>query len=74
MLGIDLKEITNTDSRTVYQRLAQLLLEKGIIIQGTKGGRVLRFLPDYLIKQKDIDFGLNCISECINEIYNKYDK
>ena len=74
MLGVNLKEIKGVDSKILYNALSQKLLENGIVIQGTDRGRVLRFLPDYLIKQKDIDFGLNRISECINEIYNKYDK
>ena len=72
MLGIDLKEITNINSRTLYQKLSQLLLEEGIIIQGTDGGRVLRFLPDYLITQTDIAFGINTISECITKVYKQY--
>ncbi|MGI5172143.1 aspartate aminotransferase family protein [Treponema sp. OMZ 840] len=74
MLGVNLKEIHGVDSRVIYNVLAQELLENGIIIQGTDRGRVLRFLPDYLITQEDIDFGLHCLSECINGIYKAYDK
>lgn len=73
MLGINLKEITGIDSRIIYDDLNKTLLENGILIQGTDRGRVLRFLPDYMIRKEDIDFGINIISKSITEVYKKYD-
>lgn len=42
--------------RPIYRKLYDMAAEKGVLLQGTDGGRVLRFLSDYLISYEDIDF------------------
>ena len=52
MLGADLKYDGVDDYRSLYADLNHAMLDRGVLIQGTDGGRTLRFLPDYLI---DVD-------------------
>jgi 4-aminobutyrate aminotransferase-like enzyme len=61
MLGADLSFDATDDYRTLFNRLYQQMMEHGVIIQGTNGGRTLRFLPDYLIGRKDIDYALEVL-------------
>lgn len=56
MLGIDLYIKEVSDYRPIYSKLYEMAATEGLLIQGTDGGRVLRFLPDYLISLKDLDF------------------
>jgi len=60
MLGADLSFDTD-DYRKIYTRLYRRMMEHGVIIQGTNGGRTLRFLPDYLIKLTDIDYAIDIL-------------
>lgn len=62
MLGVDLKLIEIENYRPVYQKLSEAAADKGLLIQGTDGGRVLRFLPDYLIEEKDIEFCVDVLA------------
>ncbi|MDR1753708.1 MAG: aspartate aminotransferase family protein [Eubacterium sp.] len=70
MLGIDLYFDSISDYRSIYNYLYALMIEKGLIIQGTDGGHVLRFLPDYLISLENIDFAIDALDEGINQIAN----
>lgn len=56
MMGVDLQLPGIRDYRPVYSWLSQECARKGVLIQGTDGGRVLRFLPDYILEKEDIDF------------------
>lgn len=62
MLGVDLEIENIKDYRRIYRVLTKEAAEKGVLIQGTAGGRVLRFLPDYLIKKVDIEFCIDVLS------------
>jgi acetylornithine/succinyldiaminopimelate/putrescine aminotransferase len=53
MLGADLAFESVQDYRPLYKRLSQKMMERGVIIQGTNGGKTLRFLPDYLMETAD---------------------
>lgn len=65
MLGADLKIPGMENYREYYAELARRAAQKGLIIQGTAGGRILRFLPDYLIAHEDIDFCMAVLSELL---------
>ena len=75
MLGIDFSIPGISDYRPVYRKYHELMLENGVLAQGTDGGRVLRFLPSYVLSKEEID---QCISalkkshgqlqECIDEL------
>ncbi|MFC4243508.1 aspartate aminotransferase family protein [Gryllotalpicola reticulitermitis] len=67
MLGIDLSIPGIADYRPIYSTLVGRLLERGVIIQGTSGGSVLRFLPDYLISEDDIRESLRKVAEVVDE-------
>lgn len=67
MLGVDLSIPGIADYRPVYATLVRRLLERGVIIQGTSGGSVLRFLPDYLISEDDVTESLRKLAEVVNE-------
>ena len=56
MLGVDLFVDGIDDYRALYSRVYNETADKGLLIQGTDGGRVLRFLPDYLISEEAMDF------------------
>lgn len=67
MLGADI-EIPGVDNyRSFYAKLTQDATNKGLIIQGTNGGKTLRFLPDYLIKEEDVDFCMEVLKELLSE-------
>lgn len=63
MLGLDLHIDGVENYRPIYQELYNKAAERGLLIQGTDGGRVLRFLPDYIISEQDIDFAVNVLEE-----------
>ena len=65
MLGADLYYEGLSDYRKLYHDLYAKMIENGIIIQGTDGGRVLRFLPDYLISESDIDFAISTLDKTL---------
>lgn len=56
MLGMDINIPGVDNYRAVYKKVSDLAAEKKVLLQGTDGGRVLRFLPDYLLSCGDIDF------------------
>lgn len=56
MLGMDINIPGVDNYRAVYKKVSDLAAEKKVLLQGTDGGRVLRFLPDYLISCDNIDF------------------
>lgn len=56
MLGVDLQLEGVENYRPVYQELTEKATREGVLLQGTNGGQILRFLPDYLIQKEDIDF------------------
>lgn len=62
MLGMDFYIEGVSDYRPIYAKVYDQTAEKGVLLQGTDGGRVLRFLPDYLIPQEDINFCMNVLS------------
>lgn len=49
MLGMDINIPGVDNYRAVYKKVSDLAAEKKVLLQGTDGGRVLRFLPDYLV-------------------------
>lgn len=63
MLGMDINIPGVKDYRLIYKKLHACTTEKKILIQGTDGGRVLRFLPDYLLSYDNIDFCTNVLGE-----------
>lgn len=65
MLGADLFFEGVTDYRNIYHHLYGEMMDNGVIIQGTSGGSVLRFLPDFLISEQDIDFAMNTLHKVL---------
>lgn len=55
MLGLDISIPGVDNYRTIYQEIYTQAAEMGVLLQGTDGGRVLRFLPDYLLTCEDMD-------------------
>lgn len=69
MLGVDLYFESTKDYRHIYKKLNEKMLERGVIIQGTNGGRTLRFLPDYLIKSTYIDYAIEVLDAVLSQQY-----
>lgn len=69
MLGVDLYFDGVTNYRPIYKQLTSMLMERGVILQGTEGGRVLRFLPDFLIDDNDVDQALATLDAVISELH-----
>lgn len=63
MLGVDLYLPDIKNYRPVYAAVYKQASENGVLLQGTDGGRVLRFLPDYLISKEDIDFCIEVLKK-----------
>lgn len=63
MLGLDLQLEGVENYRKVYQKLTEEATNEGVLLQGTNGGQVLRFLPDYLIQKEDIDFCIDVLKK-----------
>ncbi len=61
MLGVDIHIDGIENYRPVYQAIYNRAAEEGLLIQGTDGGRVLRFLPDYIISEENIDFAVKVL-------------
>ncbi|MBQ4283550.1 MAG: aminotransferase class III-fold pyridoxal phosphate-dependent enzyme, partial [Lachnospira sp.] len=68
MLGADLYYDGATDYRPIYHTLYERCMDAGLIIQGTCGGRVLRFLPDYLISKEDVDMAMAVLGEELKNV------
>jgi 4-aminobutyrate aminotransferase-like enzyme len=66
MLGSDLFFDTD-DYREVYKLLHQRMMEHVVIIQGTNGGKTLRFLPDYLMEFTDIKYAIDVLHQVLLE-------
>lgn len=64
MMGLDFYHKNITNYRIFYTEIHQRLLERGVIIQSTNGGKTLRFLPDYIMDE-------NCFSKAIKIIENE---
>lgn len=65
MLGLDLHLDGVENYRPVYQELYEKAAEAGVLLQGTCGGQILRFLPDYLIEKEDIDFCIRVLEKVL---------
>lgn len=55
MLGLDIYLPGVSNYRPVYRNLYEQAASMGVLLQSTDGGRVLRFLPDYLLTCEDMD-------------------
>ena len=64
VIGNDYKR----DYRVIYNNLYKRMLADGVIIQGTNGGRTLRFLPDYLIGLNDIDYAVETLDQALRSM------
>ena len=51
--------------RPIYQEISEKATELGVLLQGTNGGQVLRFLPDYLITEGDMDVCLDVLEKIL---------
>lgn len=67
MIGCDLCIDGVYDYRQTYQNLSKDMMSEGVIIQGTNGGKTLRFLPDYLISQNDIDIAIATLEQVLRK-------
>lgn len=65
MLGADLDMPGVSDYREYYAELSKRAVQNGVIIQGTNGGRTLRFLPDYRIEYSDIDLCVDVLKKLL---------
>lgn len=65
MLGAELFFAGVRNYRHIYHLIYEEMIRRGVIIQGTNGGRTLRFLPDYLIEKEDIDFALDTLDNVL---------
>lgn len=68
MMGIDLHSKFVHNYRAVYQEIHQNILKNGVIIQGTNGGKTLRFLPDYLMTIENFKFAISVIENELNSL------
>lgn len=68
MLGVDLVFDGVSDYRDLYKIIYRKMMDRGVIIQGTNGGRTLRFLPDYLIDKESIDFAIMTLNDVLNAL------
>lgn len=66
MLGLDLYMDGLDNYRSVFEKISQRAAELGVLLQGTNGGQVLRFLPDYLMEEKDMDFCISVLEQLID--------
>lgn len=65
MLGAELYFEGVQNYRNIYHQIYTEMMHRGVMIQGTNGGRTLRFLPDYLIEKKDITFALDTLDQVL---------
>ena len=67
MLGAELYFEGVENYRNIYHEIYTEMMHRGVMIQGTNGGRTLRFLPDYLIDRKDIDLALHTLDAVLSD-------
>lgn len=67
MLGAELYFEGVQNYRNIYHQIYTEMMHRGVMIQGTNGGRTLRFLPDYLIEKKDITFALETLDQVLSD-------
>ncbi len=67
MLGAELYFEGVQNYRNIYHQIYTEMMCRGVMIQGTNGGRTLRFLPDYLIEKKDITFALETLDQVLSD-------
>lgn len=63
MLGLDLYLEGVDNYRSIYSDVYDQMADMGVLIQGTDGGRVLRFLPDYYISEKEMDMCVDALKK-----------
>lgn len=63
MLGLDLYLDGVDNYRNIYSDVYNQMADMGVLIQGTDGGRVLRFLPDYYIGEAEMDLCVNALKK-----------
>lgn len=68
MLGCELYYEGVEDYRPLYAKLYDRMMKNGVIIQGTNGGHTLRFLPDYLLEEEDMDLAVETLDRVLNEL------
>lgn len=68
MFGADLYCEGISNYRKPYAAIHRNMMERGIAIQATNGGKTLRFLPDYLMKKSDFSFALQELCQTLNQL------
>jgi len=66
MFGADLFFDGVSDYRAIYADLNARMMEHGVLLQGTNGGRTLRFLPDYLIDVDAVGEAFDILGSVLN--------
>lgn len=73
MMGLDFYDKHINNYRFFYKDIHEKLLDKGVIIQTTNGGKTLRFLPDYLMEESCFSTALNVLEKELQNIdWSKY--
>ena len=73
MMGLDFYHKSINNYRYFYKDIHKILLDKGVIIQTTNGGKTLRFLPDYLMDVECFSKAINILEKELNSIdWGKY--
>jgi len=72
MLGVDLSIPGVVNYRPIYAELHRRTMRRGVIIQGTNGGRTLRFLPDYQMQSSFMQEALNIVDEELSRVGDSY--
>ena len=67
MLGGEFNFEGVIDYRRIYHELRNALMDEGVIIQGTNGGRTFRSLPDYLIEESTIDEAMSILDSVLKQ-------
>ncbi|MFV0379753.1 MAG: aminotransferase class III-fold pyridoxal phosphate-dependent enzyme [Anaerorhabdus sp.] len=73
MVGFDLEQDL-IDSRTFYKIFKLTCLENGLVIQGTNEGKVIRFLPAYVISTNELDEVITKLEISLNQSINEAKK
>ncbi|WP_129033859.1 aspartate aminotransferase family protein [Clostridium tetani] len=68
MLGVDIELENVHNYRPIYKKIHNEAQKRGLIIQGTNGGKTLRFLPSYLIDYSEIDLCIAILKEICMEL------
>lgn len=73
MMGLDFYDEKITNYRIFYKDIHQKVLENGVIIQSTNGGKTLRFLPDYLMQESCFSKAIEILEETLKKVdWDKY--